>query len=135
MHPQDETSGELIAGTLGWSGNFQFAFEVDEQNSLRVITGMNPFASAYTLQPDKVFTTPSFIFTYSNQGKGEASRNLHNWARKNGLLDGDKPRFTLLNNWEATGFNFDEEKLNNLFDDAVKTWCRSFPIRRWMVWK
>ena len=118
--PSDETSGELIAGTLAWSGNFQFAFEVDEQNSLRVITGMNPYASDYILQPDKIFITPSFIFTYSNMGKGEASRNLHSWARKNGLLDGEKPRLTLLNNWETTGFDFNEEKLNNLFDDAVK---------------
>jgi alpha-galactosidase len=118
--PSNETSGELIAGTLAWSGNFQFAFEVDEQNSLRVISGMNPYASEYVLQPDKVFTTPSFIFTYSNQGKGEASRNLHSWARKYGLVDGDKPRLTLLNNWETTGFDFTEEKLNGLFDDAVK---------------
>jgi alpha-galactosidase len=118
--PSDETSGELIAGTLAWSGNFQLAFELDETNSLRVITGMNPYASEYTLQPDKVFTTPSFIFTYSNKGKGEASRNLHSWARKNGLIDGDKPRLTLLNNWETTFFNFDEAKLNSLFDDAVK---------------
>jgi alpha-galactosidase len=118
--PSDETGGELIAGTLAWSGNFQFDFEVDEQNSLRVISGINPYASEYTLQPDKVFTTPTFIFTYTNQGKGEASRNLHSWARKNGLTDGDKPRLTLLNNWETTGFNFTEEKLNGLFDDAVK---------------
>lgn len=118
--PSDETSGELIAGTLAWSGNFQFAFELDEQNSLRVITGINPYASDYILQPDKVFTTPSFIFTYSNMGKGEASRNLHSWARKNGLVDGEKPRLTLLNNWETTGFDFNEEKLNSLFDDAVK---------------
>ena len=44
----DETSGELIAGTLGWSGNFRFLFEVDEKGSLRVISGINPFASEYT---------------------------------------------------------------------------------------
>ena len=118
--PSDETSGELIAGTLAWAGNFQFAFELDEQNSLRVITGMNPYASEYILQPDKVFTTPSFIFTYSNMGKGEASRNLHSWARKNGLVDGDKPKLTLLNNWETTFFDFNDEKLNYLVDDAVK---------------
>ncbi|MDP4292311.1 MAG: alpha-galactosidase [Bacteroidota bacterium] len=118
--PSDETNGEMIAGALEWSGNFQFTFEVDEQNSLRVISGINPYASDYVLQPGKVFTTPSFIFTYTNLGKGEASRNLHNWARKNGIVDGDKSRYTLLNNWETTGFNFDESKLNGLFDDAQK---------------
>lgn len=116
----DENNGELIAGTLAWTGNFQLLFEVDSRNSLRVLSGMNPFASEYQLQPGKVFKTPSFIFTHSITGKGEASRNLHRWARKYSLLDGDKQRLTLLNNWEATDVNFDENKLVNLFDDAIK---------------
>jgi alpha-galactosidase len=114
----DENSGELIAGTLGWSGNFQFLFEMDEKNSLRVISGINPFASEYILQPDKPFITPSFVFTYSGNGKGQASRNLHKWAVNYGILDGNKPRLTLLNNWETTFFDFDENKLTGLFDDA-----------------
>jgi alpha-galactosidase len=116
----DENNGELIAGTLGWSGNFQFVFEVDEMNSLRVISGINPFASEYTILPGKPFKTPSFIFTYSNRGKGLASRNLHHWAANYGILDGTKARLTLLNNWEATGFNFDEPKLTAILDDTKK---------------
>ena len=116
----DENNGELIAGTLGWSGNFQFLFEVDEKGSLRVISGINPFASEYSIQPGKIFKTPSFIFTYSTQGKGLASRNLHKWARNYGILDGNKPRLTLLNNWETTYFNFDEPKLTGLLDDTKK---------------
>ncbi|HUX59189.1 MAG TPA: alpha-galactosidase [Bacteroidales bacterium] len=116
----DETNGELIAGTLGWSGNFQFTFEVDEKNSLRVISGINPFASEYTIQPGKPFITPSFIFTFSNQGKGQASRNLHHWATNYGIPDGNGPRLTLLNNWETTYFNFDEPKLTGLLDDTKK---------------
>jgi len=116
----DENNGELIAGTLGWSGNFQFLFELDEKNSLRAISGINPFASEYSLQPGKVFKTPSFIFTYSNKGKGPASRNLHKWARNYGVLEGNKTRLTLLNNWETTYFAFDEPKLTGLFDDTKK---------------
>jgi alpha-galactosidase len=116
----DENNGELIAGTLGWSGNFQFIFEVDEKGSLRIISGINPFASEYSLEPGKSFKTPSFIFTYSNQGKGPASRNLHRWATSYGILDGTKTRFTLLNNWEATGFNFDEKKLTDILDETKK---------------
>jgi len=116
----DENSGELIAGTLGWSGNFQFVFEVDEKGSLRIISGINPFASEYTLQPGKTFKTPSFIFTYSNHGKGQASRNLHRWAANYGIMDGNKPRLTLLNNWETTYFNFNEPKLDGLLDDTKK---------------
>lgn len=116
----DENNGELIAGTLGWSGNFQFVFEVDEQGSLRVISGINPFASEYNLEPGKIFKTPSFIFTWSAQGKGLASRNLHHWATRYGILDGTASRLTLLNNWETTYFNFDEPKLTGLLDDTKR---------------
>lgn len=116
----DENNGDLIAGTLGWSGNFQFVFEVDEKGSLRVISGINPFASEYTLQPGKPFKTPSFIFTYSDHGKGQASRNLQHWAANYGIMDGNKPRLTLLNNWETTFFDFNEPKLVGLLDDTKK---------------
>lgn len=118
--PADETTGELIAGTLAWTGNFQFHFEIDERNALRVISGINPYASAYKLKKGETFVTPAFIFTYSTTGKGQASRNLHQWARNYGVLDGNKPRLTLLNNWEATHVNFDEKELVGLFDDATK---------------
>ncbi len=116
--PSGETAGEVIAGTLAWTGNFRFAFEIDEQHALRVIGGMNSYASAYALLPGKPFITPALIFTYSKQGKGQVSRNFHQWARNYGVLDGNKPRMVLLNNWEATGFDFNEQQLGTLFDHA-----------------
>ena len=116
----DETSGDVLAGTLGWTGNFRLAFELDNQNDLRLSAGINPYASAYTLAPNTPFVTPEFIFTYSTQGKGQASRNLHRWARRYGVLDGTQPRLTLLNNWESTFFNFDEPKLDAIMADAGK---------------
>jgi len=116
----NENSGEVIAGSLSWTGNFRFTFEIDNENSLRIISGINPYASEYQLKPNQKFTTPSFVFAYSNQGKGLASRNLHKWTREYCLLDGNKPRLTLLNNWESTFFNFDEPKLNKLIGDASK---------------
>jgi len=115
-----ENKGELIAGTLGWSGNFRFVFELDEQNSLRIISGINPFASEYTLDPGNTFLTPSMIFTFSNKGRNKASQNLHRWATQYGVLDGDKSRLTLLNNWESTGFRFDEKQLAGIIDDTKK---------------
>ncbi len=118
--PAEENTGEAFAGTLAWTGNFKFTFEVDNQNSLRLISGINPYASQYKLQPNQTFTTPAFIFSYSKSGKEAVSQNLHRWVRKYSLLDGDKPRMTLLNNWEATAFNFDEQKLSGLIGDASK---------------
>lgn len=113
-----ETEGELMAGTLAWTGNFQYTFEVDQRNGLRVRSGINPFASEYHLQPGEVFKTPEFIFTYSLQGKGQASRNLHRWARNYAILDGNGQRMVLLNNWEATHTSFDEKRLVELFGEA-----------------
>ena len=114
----DENNGELIAGTLGWSGSFRLLFETDEKGSLRVITGINPYASEYVTEPGKLFSTPSFLFTYSDSGRGEASRNFHRWASNYGVLNGQGERMTLLNNWEATGFTFDQSKLTRILDET-----------------
>ncbi|MBN9298254.1 MAG: alpha-galactosidase [Filimonas sp.] len=118
--PSTETAGDVMAGTLAWTGNFKFAFEIDQRDWLHISAGMNSYASNYSLAPNETFITPAFIYTLSSNGKGEASRNLHRWARNYGVLDGTKPRLTLLNNWEATRMDFDEKQLVTLFDGAVK---------------
>jgi len=123
----------VLAGTLAWTGNFRLAFEVDNQQSLRVSAGINPYASEYTLPANQPFVTPEFIFTYSTTGKGPASRNLHRWARRYGVLDGTQPRVTLLNNWESTFFNFNEPKLDSIMGDAARR--RRVFARRWLVWQ
>ncbi len=113
-----ETSGDVLVGTLGWSGNFRFVFEVDNLGKLRVISGINPYFSQYPLAKGETFRTPEFIFTLSDKGTGEASRNLHDWARRHQIKDGKGDRMTLLNNWEATYFDFDEDKLVSLIGEA-----------------
>ena len=118
--PSTETEGEVMAGTLAWTGNYKYTFEIDQRNGLHVRSGINSFASDYFLQPNEVFTTPEFIFSYSEHGKGQASRNLHKWARNYAVLSGNGPRMTLLNNWEATGMKFNENRLVELFDEAKK---------------
>ena len=72
----DENAGEVLFGTIGWTGNYRFTFEVDNENSLRILSGINPYASEYSLKPNEVFRTPEFIFTYSAEGKGKASRDF-----------------------------------------------------------
>ena len=115
-----ENEGEVIMGTLGWTGNFRFTFEVDNKHHLRVISGINPYFSTYELKKNEPFRTPDFYFTYSANGRGQASRNFHDWARTYQLKDGKADRMTLLNNWEATYFDFNEDKLIGLMDNAVK---------------
>jgi alpha-galactosidase len=116
--PVSEQQGEVLMGTLGWTGNFRFTFEVDNVGNLRVIPGINPYASAYELKAGEVFTTPEFIFTLSQEGASVGSRRLHEWARNYSLKDGHENRLTLLNNWENTGFDFNQEKLAELMKEA-----------------
>lgn len=116
--PVSEHQGKVMLGTIGWTGNFRFTFEVDNEGNLRVIPAINPYASHYELKPKEVFITPEFVFTFSNEGTGPASRNMHAWARKYQLKDGMGDRLTLLNNWENTGFNFNEQVLGELMKEA-----------------
>lgn len=116
--PSQEDAGEVLVGTLGWTGNFRFTFEIDNLGALRVISGINPYASQRALAKGETFRTPEFIFTLSDEGKGKASRQFHDWARKYQVHKGQDSRMTLLNNWEATYFDFDENKLIDLIGQA-----------------
>ena len=116
--PAQERQGEVLMGTLAWTGNFRFTFEVDNVGNLRVIPGINPYASTYKLKRNETFTTPEFIFTLSTEGTGQGSRDLQTWARNYQLKDGKGPRLTLLNNWENTAFDFDQETLAELMREA-----------------
>jgi alpha-galactosidase len=118
--PATEDMGEVIAGSLAWTGNFRLDFETFDEYYLRVTAGINNFSSNYTLKSGENFVTPKFIYTYSASGKGLASRNLQNWARNYQLADGKGERATLLNNWETTYFDFNDEKLNELTKDTKK---------------
>jgi alpha-galactosidase len=112
-----ETNGEVLAGSLAWSGSFQCEFD-DNGQGIRALCGVNPFDSAYHLKPKETFVTPVMIWTWSAQGLGDMSRKLHDWARDFGMRDGHQTRTVLLNNWEATGFDFDFNRIVSLFDPA-----------------
>ena len=124
--PAQEESGQVFGGSLEWSGSFQMEFEVDPKNRLRALAGINPFGEQYQLVPDRLFVTPGMLWSWSDQGKGQVSRNFHRWARRYGLRDSTKPRPVLLNNWEATGFNFDERRIVALFDGARRLGAETF---------
>jgi len=113
----NETSGRVLAGSLAWSGSFQCAFEHNGRN-VRALCGVNPFGSAYHLEPKETFVTPTMIWVWSGHGLGEMSRKLYAWARDFGFRDGHKTRSVLLNNWEATGFDFDFNRIAGLFESA-----------------
>jgi alpha-galactosidase len=117
--PVQENVGRVLGGSLAWSGSFQCAFDHNGQR-VRALCGVNPFASTYHLKPKTTFSTPVMLWVWSDAGAGHMSRKLHAWARHFGFRDGRTPRSVLLNNWEATGFDFDFDRIAGLFEPAKR---------------
>lgn len=108
-----ENSGEVYGFSLVYSGNHLAQVEVDTYDVTRVTMGINPFRFKWELRPDDFFQTPEVIMVYSNSGLNKMSQTFHD-LYKNRLVRGkwrDKTRPILINNWEATYFDFDEDKI------------------------
>ncbi len=115
----DETHGDVIAGALRWSGSYRLNFQVDETGRLYISSGIHPNGAEYTLAGGATFTTPDMVWTYSTQGAGQASRNLHDWARRFGMYDSSMHCPMLLNSWEGAYFSFNTKTLTDMIDDAA----------------
>ncbi|PTX94523.1 alpha-galactosidase [Opitutus sp. ER46] len=111
-----ETSGEVIAGALAWSGAWEISFYRDQLNALSINAGPDTGNGAYTLDAGHPLVTPKLALTYSAAGKGQVSRNFHRWARDVQLRDGRTLRPVLLNSWEGAYFKFNEQTLTDMMD-------------------
>jgi alpha-galactosidase len=108
-----EHFGEAYGLSLVYSGNFLAQVEVDTYNVTRAMIGINPFQFTWKLHPKESFQTPEAVLVYSANGLNEMSQSFHELYR-NRLARGewrDKERPILINNWEATYFQFNEEKI------------------------
>ena len=115
-----ETAGEAYGFCLVYSGSFSAEVSVDQFDYTRVQMGINDFDFSWDLAPGGIFQTPEAILVYSDAGLGEMSRRFHRIIRQN-LCRGkfrDAERPVLINNWEATYFNFNEEKILALASKA-----------------
>jgi len=109
----DEECGEVFGFNLVYSGNFLAQAEVDQFDITRVSLGINPFDFTWLLEKGKSFQTPEVVMVHSSKGLGEMSRTYHRLYRTR-LCRGefrDKERPILINNWEATYFDFTAEKI------------------------
>lgn len=116
--PATEDDAEVIMGALSWSGNYRFTFDVDVDKHLHINSGINPYLSTYTLEPKQELITPKMIQTYTNQGKGQASRNFHRWARNYIIPISTNVRKTVINSWEAVYFMPDANNVKKIIDGA-----------------
>ncbi len=119
-HDATETSGDAYGFNLVYTGNFLASAEMDSNGGARVILGINPDTFTWKLDPGESFCTPEAVMVYSNEGLGGMSRTYHRLYRNN-LCRGPwkhKKRPILVNNWEATYFDFNEEKLYDIAKTA-----------------
>ncbi|HVZ80251.1 MAG TPA: alpha-galactosidase [bacterium] len=108
-----EEKGEVFALAPVTSGNWLIEAELFRDRSLRMTVGLNDFGFKWRLEPGKAFVTPESLLAYSGDGFSNLSLRLHRFV-KDRVLGGHwqkRPRPMLINNWEATYFKFDQEKL------------------------
>ena len=110
-----ENTGRTIGAALCWSGNYRFSMtsspsSLDEHQLLAGIDDEFP----YYLKAGNTFRTPELAFTYSREGRGGVSRNIHRWARQFKIHNGTALRDVLLNSWEGVYLAVTEEKMKNL---------------------
>ncbi|WP_142830809.1 alpha-galactosidase [Planococcus soli] len=111
-----EHQGEVYGVSLVYSGNFLAQVEVDHYDVTRLMIGINPFDFNWLLESGESFQTPEVVMVYSAEGLNEMSQTFHKLYRTR-LARGqwrDRERPVLINNWEATYFDFDETKIFEL---------------------
>ncbi len=125
-----ESQGEVYGFSLVYSGNFMAQVEVDTFDVSRVTMGIHPDGFCWPLQPGQSFQTPEAVMVYSAEGLTGMSQVYHQLYRRR-LARGvwrDRPRPILINNWEATYFDFDEEKLLRLARTAARAGIELFVL-------
>ena len=118
----NEKQGDVYGFSFVYSGNFEAGVEVDTYGQTRAFMGINSCDFAWLLEPGEIFTAPEVVMVYSSSGFGKMSRTFNKLYQKR-LARGkyrDAERPVLINNWEATYFNFDEDKIVDIAKTAKK---------------
>ena len=126
----DEFSGSVWALSLVYSGSFTASGAVDNAGHARLSIGLNPDVFSWTIAPGESFTGPEAVMVYSGEGLNGMSQTYHRLYRSR-LARGfwrDRPRPVLINNWEGTYFDFNEEKLLAIATEAAKLGVELFVL-------
>lgn len=116
-----EFQGEVYGFSLIYSGNFVGQIEVDTYHISRIQMGINPYHFSWQLEKGELFSSPEVIMNYASQGLNEMSQNFHSFLKKHLIRQNwaVKERPILINNWEATYFDFDENKILELAKESA----------------
>ncbi|UQS83091.1 alpha-galactosidase [Bombilactobacillus thymidiniphilus] len=115
-----EDQGSVYGFNLIYSGNFLDSIEVDQFQTSRILVGINPTEFAWQLAPGESFQTPEALVSYTDNGFNQLSQQLTDFYQQHLVNQqfAKKARPILINNWEATYFDFDEQKLLAFADQA-----------------
>ncbi|MDD4584377.1 MAG: alpha-galactosidase [Bacilli bacterium] len=115
-----ENSGKCYGFSLLYSGNHKFSIEKNPYDMIRVQCGINPFDFKWLLTSNNCFETPEAVMTFSSNGLNKMSQNFHSFVNNNIVRGPHKfnERPILINNWEATYFDFNTTKLLSIAKEA-----------------
>ena len=125
-----EYQGDVYGASFVYSGNFVASAQVDPYRNVRFQMGMNPLNGDWYLKPGETFYTPEVVMVYSDRGLMEMSHIYHEFYQNHLVRSSfaKKPRPVLINNWEATYFDFNEEKLLSLAKKAADAGIELFVL-------
>ena len=117
-----QDQGEAYGMHFVYSGNFMAQAELGQYDQVRAVMGINAWQFSWQLLPSESFQAPEVVLVYSDEGLGKMSRSLHDFYRNHMIRSPYvfKKRPILINNWEATYFNFNTEKLLDIAREAKK---------------
>ncbi|MCI8538336.1 MAG: alpha-galactosidase [Oscillospiraceae bacterium] len=120
-HDANEDYGICYGAMLLYSGGFQALAERSQYDNARLVMGINPYHFTWTLAPGESFTAPEAALVCSPRGLGQMSRQFHRAIRERLIQDPfeGQRRPVLINNWEATYFNFNADKLVEIAKTAA----------------
>ncbi len=129
-HTATEDYGECFGVAFVYSGNFICQAELDQVDQTRVVMGIHPYQFAWTLKPGETFVAPEAALSYSGAGLEALSHHFHDGFREHLIRSSyvKKPRPILVNNWEATYFEFNEQKLYGIAKAAKDVGLEMFVL-------
>ena len=125
-----EECGECVGVQLLYSGSFALTAEWCKNGPLTLQGGICDIGFDWELIGGEEFVTPQVLLTYSNEGLGGMSRSIHDFLRDRVINPAYvyKRRPIVVNNWEATYFDFNEEKLFPIINEAAKLGIDTFVL-------
>lgn len=125
-----ENSGLVYGFSLIYSGSFLAQIESDNYNTLRIQMGINPFQFDWRLHPGQLFESPEAVLVVSQSGFNGMSQVFHDFYKEHLIRSSwkNKKRPVLLNSWEAMYFDFNQEKILEVAEEASKLGIELFVL-------